>query len=241
MVSENLFEGELSEAVTIQNPLAEDMVYMRRTLIPSLLLVVGENKSREDIKIFELSNIYEKRDSILPDERLHLAGIIKKPHISFFEVKGIFEQLAKDLEITHLLFKPVDNGSSGAEIYIESEKIGDIEILDKEVIDFEIDFGSLIKYATAKKTFIPLAKYPPIIEDMTFIISDTVTVGEIINSIKKQSELIRNVSLFDRYKDTRTFRITYQHAEKNLTTADVAPVREKISKTLKETLHLQIK
>ncbi len=241
MVGENLFEGELSEAVTIQNPLTEDMVYMRKTLIPNLLQVIHENKTREEIKIFEIANIYRKQINSLPHEKLHLAGIMKKPNVSFFEVKGLFEQLAEDLGINGLKFKAIDNGSTGAEIYIHSERIGDIEILDAQVIDFEIDFGLLIEHATAKKTYEPLAKYPPIIEDMAFLLPDTVSIGEIIETIKAQNQLIKTVTLLDKYKDTRTFRITYQNPEKNLTSEDVTPVREKIEKVLKEKLQIQLK
>lgn len=61
MVSETLFEGPVSEAVTIQNPLSDDMVYMRRTLIPSLLQVMKENQDYDSIRIFELANVYEKK------------------------------------------------------------------------------------------------------------------------------------------------------------------------------------
>ena len=61
MVSEGLFEGPLEDAVEINNPLSEEFVYMRKTLVPSLLKVVSENKTRETIKIFEIANVYNKR------------------------------------------------------------------------------------------------------------------------------------------------------------------------------------
>ncbi len=241
LVSENLFEGELEDAVTVQNPLTEDMVYLRKTLVPSLLQVLHENKTREEIKIFEIANIYKKRIGNLPEEILHLAGIVKKPNVSFFEIKGLFEQLAKDLGINSLQFIPIENGSSGAELFIGQEKIGEIEMLDKHVIDFEVNFSIFTHHASNKKNYSPIPKYPPIIEDMSFILPNTVSLGEVIKLIKEQSTLIKQVELLDKYKDTRTFRITYQHPEKNLTTDDVAPVREKIERTLKEKLHVSLK
>jgi phenylalanyl-tRNA synthetase beta chain len=241
MVNENLFEGELSDAVTIKNPLNDEMVYMRRTLVPSLLLTIPENKTREQIKIFEIANVYHKRQKDLPDEKLHFAGVIKKPGVSFYEVKGLFEQLATDLGIHGLAFKPMTDGSTGAELFIASHKLGAIEILDSEAIDFEVDFGVIIQHATVKKTFTPLAKHPPIIEDMTFVLGENTSVGDVLGLIKQQSKLIREITLIDKYKDTRTFRLVYQDQEKNLMTEDVAPVREKIAKTLEQKLQVKQK
>ena len=76
---------------------------------------------------------------------------------------------------------------------------------------------------------------------MAFTIFDTVSLGEIQELIKKQSDLIKNVTLLDKYQNTRTFRITYQHPEKNLTVDDVKPIRESIMKTLENKLHVRLK
>jgi phenylalanyl-tRNA synthetase beta subunit len=54
MVSEGLFEGPLEEAVEINNPLSEEFVYMRKTLVPSLLKVVSENKNPKQLKFLKL-------------------------------------------------------------------------------------------------------------------------------------------------------------------------------------------
>ena len=78
------------DALKIANPLSVDLLYMRKTLVPSLLSVVKENKSTENIKIFELSNIYQKRPGSLPLEKLKFAGVVKGK-VSFFEIKGLIE------------------------------------------------------------------------------------------------------------------------------------------------------
>lgn len=66
MVSSDLLEGPTQEALTLQNPLTEDFVYMRKTLVPSLLKVISENKKHQEIKIFELAKVYLKRTTICP-------------------------------------------------------------------------------------------------------------------------------------------------------------------------------
>jgi phenylalanyl-tRNA synthetase beta chain len=239
MVSEILFEGPLEDAVTIQNPLTEDMVYMRKTLVPSLLQVIAKNKNYDTVQIFEIANIYEKQSNNLPDERIKFAGVIKKPKVSFYEVKGLLEQLLQDLGITDLTFKPLEN--DGASISISKDYLGDIEMLDSETINFELEFTVILKHATVKKVYKPISKYPAVIEDLAIIAAANIPTGDLMNEIKKQSDLIREVSLLDKYEDTRTFHVLYQSYQKNLTSDDVVPVRMKILNALKNKFNARLK
>ncbi len=240
-VSEELFEGTITDAIEIQNQLSSDWVYMRRTLIPSLLQVLRENKTFETIKIFELANVYEKNGEDLPTQTSTLAGVVKKKNVSFFEVKGIIEQLFLDLGIQKFKFSKRTAGGNGADVYIENVKIGEIEILDEEIVDFELDFSMIGKYATTKKVYRPIAKYPPIIEDMSLVISADIQTDKIIEEIKKQSKLIVSVTLLDIYQNTRTFHIIYQDKQRNLTGKEVGEIREKIIKTFKSKFKAEIR
>lgn len=239
MVAEELLEGPLNEAVILNNPLDEDHVYMRRTLVPSLLQVLQENKAYKTIKIFEIANIYEKNGKNLPTEERILAGIIKQQKVSFYDVKGIVEQLGSDLGI-EFTFK-VAKESVGADVYIGKEKIGTIEELDDEIVDFELSFEKIFFHATLRKKYTPLSKYPPIVEDLALEIDEDISTGEIIETIKKQSPLIKEVTLLDKYKMRKTFHIVYQSEEKNLTNEEVTIVRENILSSLQKTLNIKQK
>ena len=138
LVSEDMFQGPISDAVKLKNPLTEDMEYLRNSLVPSLLNVLDENKDRVEVKIFELANIYNKKAANLPEEKLMLAGLIKKRDANFFVLKGIVEQLLIDLGIKSYKFKEREEG--GAEITIGKDKLGYIEILNTDLIDFELEF-----------------------------------------------------------------------------------------------------
>src|SRR5205807_1690045 len=122
----------------------------------------------------------------------------------------------------------------GSKIFISNELIGTIELLDDDLINFEIDFAAFIKQATFKKAYHPLSKFPPIIEDIAIIAPHNVLTGDLIETVKKQSLLIREVSLLDKYQDSRTFHVVYQSYQKNLTTEEVGEIRKKILKVLKE-------
>jgi phenylalanyl-tRNA synthetase beta subunit len=68
-----------------------------------------------------------------------------------------------------------------------------------------------------------------------------VVAADIVSLITKQNNLIRDITLIDKYQDSRTYRITYQSYEKNLTNEDIKPIREKIIASLKSELHAKIK
>lgn len=241
MVSEELYDGPIEDAVEIANPLNEEFVYMRSSLVLSLLQVLVENKSRESVQIFEIANVYKKQPNNLPTETRMLTGVLKKPHASFYEVKGLIEQLCSDLNIRQLTFTPAEEITNGAHIIVANKSIGTIEILDESVVNFELNFDELITHANNKKVYTPLAKYPPVIEDISVILPDDVLTGEVIGEIYKQSRLINEVTLFDRYKNSRSFRIIYQDTDRNLTTEDVAPIRLKIIHMLEDTFAGKVK
>lgn len=240
MVSEDLFEGPLESAVKILNPLSQDHVYMRVTLIPSLLEVV-RNNYMENISIFEIANVYIKRNNDLPDEKPHFAAILKTPSKNiFFELKGVLELIFDDLGINTYSFKKRKEGGAGTDIYIENKQIGDIELLEENLVTFELDFKQLLKYATTKKVFKPIPEYPPIIEDIRLTIKKETEYKKIVDTIFSVSPLIISAEMIDEYEDKKTFRISYQDKNKNLSNEDIAPVKEKLEKILKENLHAKI-
>jgi phenylalanyl-tRNA synthetase beta chain len=227
-----MYEGPTDEAVEVSNPLTEDFVYMRNTLIPSLLKVVSENKTYEDIKIFEIANIYKKKTKGLPHEILTLSGIIKNKNASFYQAKGYIEQLFIDLGIKEFSFKKSGKGM-GSSVYIGKEYLGEIEVLDKGLIDFELNFDLILQKASLRREFKPFSKYPPVVEDLSFVSDDNISTDEIIGKIKAQSILITDASLTDSYGNSRTFHVVYQDPEKNLTKEETGKIREKIVASLK--------
>lgn len=236
MVGEDMLEIEPSDAVEIRNPLDQDHVLMRTTIVPSLLSATRENKNRENLRLFELANVYLKKSSSLPDEKLKLTAIIKQPKLSFLETKGIIEVLFEELGISHVEFKQTGSGTTGAGVYIKGEFLGEIEQLEPDLVDFEFDFETILKHVTLRKKYKPISKFPESVEDLRFEIDETVPYEKIVRTIKTQSSLIKNVSLLDVYKNKKTFRIIYQSHERNLTSEDLTDVREKIISALKKSL-----
>src|SRR3989338_3983934 len=211
MFSEDLLEVSTDDAVTIRNPLDSDHVYIKK------------QKNLPDEKL-KLAGIYKSSTSLVLD---------KNPKASFLDVKGIIEALLEDLGISAFEFKPTESGAFGAAIYIGKDSLGEIEQLEEDLIDFEFDFETILKYATLKKVYKPISKFPESIEDLRFEIDETIPYEKIVRNIREQSNLIKDVSLLDIFQNKKTFRIIYQSYEKNLTNEDLTNLREKITSVLK--------
>lgn len=238
LVSEDMLEVSEEDAVKIANPLGSDMAYLRTTLIPSLLQVVREGKNFENLKIFELANVYLKRKDNLPEEIAMLSGVIKKDNVQFSFVKGIIEGLFHELGIKRSQFKVSETAT--ADIFVSGNKIGEIEVLDRNIIDFELNFTALLKYVTLRKTFTPLPKFPEAYEDLRLVVESSIEFETIASTIKDSSKLVTSVRLLDTYEDKKTFRVTFQSKEKNLTSQDISEAREKILHSLKQELNAEI-
>jgi phenylalanyl-tRNA synthetase beta chain len=228
-----------NQTIKLKNPLDIDHIYMRSTLIPSLLQILDSNKTRQNLKIFELAKIYLKKSNDLPDEIQTLSGVYKGENSNFFNIKGLIEQLALDLGIKQLDFQLSNHKT--IKISVSKTPIGEITLLEKNLTTFELNFDLLASHATLNKTYTPLPKYPHIYEDLTLITPDNITSGMITQTIKKQSPLIKEVNLLYKFKDTRTFHITYQSKEKNLTNEEIEKIRTKILQVLKEKLSAYLK
>lgn len=240
LVSESMFMGPIENALKLKNPLTEDMKYLRNSLIPGLLEVINENKSYEKIHIFELSILFEKDRNNLPKERMFLGGAVKKYNVSFFEVKGVIEQVLNDIGVKNLKFKNKNDGF-GAIVSMGQTNIGFIEILNNNTIDFELDFDEILKHASIKKTYKPLAKFPPIIEDITFVLDESIPTDEISEEIKLQSFLISSVSLKDQYENSKTFHIIYQATDRSLTNKEISEIREQIINAIQRKFGAKVK
>ena len=200
------------KTLRVDNPVSREFEYLRPSLKINLRKALLENRVNfKDINLFELGKIYLGSSIDNAREPYFLSGISNVK--TYYEVKGLIEELFDELGAKNDISK-------------------NIQILDEGVF-FEIDYDDLIKKIAARKRFVPIPKYPPITEDLTITLKDKDRVGNVIEKIKNQSNLIRKIEVIDRYESNVTFHITYQSDKRNLTREDVEGVREKILKTLK--------
>lgn len=208
------------KSLRVDNPVSREFEYLRPTLKINLIKALRQNKpNSSQVNLFELGKTYlgKTLDNITEDYMLSAISNEK----NFFEIKGILERLFQELGIN---MNPAST----------------IEVLDEGVF-FELNFSQILVKAKPQKTFIPIPKYPPVIEDLAIVADENVKTGALLEEIKKQSSLITEVSLLDQFKNSRTFHIVYQHKERNLTIEEVGKIREKIIKALAEKFKAKVK
>lgn len=209
----------LEDHLKLQNPLTEDRVYLRRSLIPSLVEVIESNPLEKQLAVFELANVYHpEAKQKLPTEELHLTLVTLR---SYRETRGAVEALLRQFFIENL---EIDGKG---QLSIEKNKIGEVR-QEGELIAVDIIIAKLLPLVKKHPTYQPIAKTSFIAEDITLTLLESVAVGEVIKTIKNQSSLIEKVELIDQYQQNYTFAIKYHDPNKNLSNTDIEPVREKI-------------
>lgn len=251
---------DLEKCLQISNPLTKELEYMRTSLIPSLLQIIALNQDNFDrIKVFELANIYLKSPK-LPEEKPILIGAITGKD-KFLEIKGVVETLLEELGMNECLLEPLSgphahdfplwHQARTALISKNGELLGILGEVHSQILEnfgianpvaiFNLDMALLARFATSEKKYQPPPKYPPIIEDLAFVVPPQTPVGEIIQYIKQQNPLIQYIKLLDSFDQTRTFRIVYQHPERNLTDKEVREIRKRIIQSLGRKFALKLK
>ena len=204
----------------VDNPVSREFEYLRPTLKISLIKAFFQNKPNFTKKnLFELGKVYLGKNLDEAKEAYFLSGITNAKN--FFEVKGILERLFEELGV-------------------KDDPSNLIEILNEGVF-FEFNFSDILKRVNLQKKFIPLPKYPPIIEDLALLMHEKIKTIDIIEEIINHNSLIVDVSLLDQFEDSRTFHIVYQHKERNLTSEEVATIRSRILKALEEKFKAKLK
>lgn len=229
-------------ALKLKNPLGNDTEYLRTSLAPSLTEAVKQNKSIDaPFQLFEMANVYSPKKDSLPEEVMMVAGIFSKS--DFRVAKGIVENLLFELNISAEFVQGESQWfitNHHLSIKTGETKIGQFGVLKEELIYYELDVEKL-RGASRPKSFKPLSKYPPQVEDMSVVLPAGVIVGEVIQTIKKVDSKIDRVELTNLYEDTKTLRITYLDASKTLTDTDVSKIRARIIKALETKFGARIK
>jgi len=211
---------KLAEHLKIQNPLTDDRVYLRRSLIPSLQEVFTQNPLEKTLSVFEIASTYlpageagclHKKE--LPQQPLLLTLVSNK---NYREFKGDFMALLDQL-------------------FIKNWDINKyVKILDNNCYALEIEWAEILKRAKTHPNYQPLPKTNSIVEDLTFTLNPQVKVGELMAAISRVSQLITRVELKDIYGQNYTFTLEYIDPNGNLSAKQLLPIRQKVVKMVEE-------
>lgn len=221
MASDNIDSG-----IRIKNPITEDQVLMRASLLPSLLENLKSNllKKNEDVDIFEVAPVFLPGGK-LPHESWRLSLLMHSGRyarswnspaewVDFYDVKGVAEKLLDVLGVKDVEFRPgshrLMHPGKSADIWAGGRVAGslgalhpDISMdygLKREVLLLEADIDLLVESAGFGGSYKALPRFPETSRDIAFIVDEKHLYGEIISLIERLDEkLIERVELFDVY------------------------------------------
>lgn len=245
LVGENeaLMSGyPLNKHLKLQNPLKEENSYLRRSILPSLLSIKQNNKQNQHWQLFELAKLYHPQKNDLPKQEIYLSMLSQK---DFRQVKGDFELLLdrffvlknKEVELVleEIMAKNHAVYQQSAKLVIKKNQerilLGYLHIFDDQLVGIEVKLNNLLKVVNFHPNYQKANPHSAIIEQLTFTLNKQISVGELINHLKKVSLKIKDFSLLNIYQNNYTFEIIYQAKNKNLSKEDVEPIRQSVVAT----------
>lgn len=235
MVSEEiaLQTDSLETHLKLQNPLTDDRIYLRKSLVPSLNEILDQNSQVTDLTVFEIANVYLPKRNDLPEESLRLTIVSASSEsvsTHYQKVRGMLESLMAQFFVNTL--KVTQNSDLTGTIFaIENKKevqLGTSTILRGNRVAIELEFAKLLQIFKSHPTYQQIPKTAIVTEDMTFTLPKKIRVGEIMSLITESSALVTKVELKNIYNQNYAFAITYHDPKENLSSDDLKPVRKKI-------------
>jgi phenylalanyl-tRNA synthetase beta chain len=215
-----------AETIDIMNPINEDMVTLRPTLMYGLLSNIRDNFNRNitDLKIFEVSRTFTKAEELANEVvkvGIALCGReerdlwdAKPEAYDFYDLKGYVEGFLTDMGMTRYQLKRTENKSyhpgRAVDIFVGRDYIGSFGEIHPDVAEVmsiskervylaELELAKIVKYGKTKIKYEKIVKYPAVNRDLAILMDRDTLVGDMIGDIKKSSNLIESVSLFDIY------------------------------------------
>ncbi len=200
--------------------------------------------------------------------------------MDFFDLKGILEALLTELHIYDYRFEPAQhptyhpgkcariwiggehakqNGSGHVSGFYELGWMGEIhplirenfaELPDTPIVAAELELNALRSSAPEAFHIRPVPAFPPVLEDLAFVVDDTIPAGQVAELIQQTGgEMVSTVRLFDLYrgekigagKKSLAFSLTYQSDDRTLTDDAVAKLRNRIINRLEKEIGAQLR
>jgi len=203
----------------------------------------------DDIALFEQAHVYLPTGEHLPEERSRAGGIAQG---GFAFAKGTAEGLYAALGVEPS-FRPADDlpaagrGARTDEGWVASVRDPD---LPGEWGAFELDVDALVDRVPDLIVYEDVITYPPVRQDLAFVVSEEVTAGELVAAAREAAgPELREMSAFDVYrggqvepgKKSIAFSVTFQSSDRTLTDEDAAELRNRIVSALERAFGAQLR
>jgi phenylalanyl-tRNA synthetase beta chain len=207
----------------------------------------------------------------LPQEKLLLSIVLtgkrnqpnwsqKSEAVDFYDMKGLFDRIINYLGIEGLTYEAATSEGfhpgRTAELYLTSSegrrRIGRVGQLHpalqqqrdlEDTYALEVEMEPILAAATSEIAYKLLPRYPAIGRDLAVVVSQSVAVGQMENTIRQiASDLLESIQVFDIYTGERlgaakksvAFALVYRHPERTLLDDEVSELHGKVVQALEQ-------
>lgn len=255
------------EPCVLPNPMSVDKSVIRTSILPSLLNVNDYNKARnvKDIFLYEISKTYDREYN----EEAKVAMLIKGNYLmnewqqvyvkaDFYLLKGMVSNLLDYLGFKNrYTFVKEENpdlhpGMSAA-ILLDRQKIGVIgrvhpSLKKEEVYVCELSMKALYEAQIKPIKFKEASKYPEIVKDVAFVVSNEVDSEMVKNVIRRNGKrILDDVEVFDLYpnislgKKSIAYKLVFKDSTRTLEEEEVMEVFHGIIENVCSTFQAELR
>jgi len=232
-VSPNILQKlnfNLSDYIELDNPIAKDRPYLRRSILPNLLESLEKNIHEvNEVCLFEVGKVFkkeepgvrisEKSDELLPrqDTMLGVVFASKKEKIPFYEMSQVVIDLFAELNLEYSLQENSEinllHPARNAKVLVNDVEVGFVGELhpalqnnlgiESRTSVLELNLDKLLNVWVEKDNYKRLSQYPAVLRDVALLVDKKNSNLELLNTIKAVSDLIIEVELFDVFESDK--------------------------------------
>jgi phenylalanyl-tRNA synthetase beta chain len=215
--------GDPAAALTLANPISQDMAVMRTSLWPGLVKAMHYNQSRQQsrIRLFEIGRIFRGYGKEV-SQMMKIAGIVagsstpeqwgkKACGVDFYDLKSDCEALLAGLagiEAVPAQHPALHPGQTAAWVRA-GNRIGTIGALHPDLYNdldlkgpvylFELELAPLTQPPLPRHQ--PISKFPLVRRDLSFTLAVDIPIKKVMECVWRQApSALRDLQLFDVYQ-----------------------------------------
>ncbi|PYJ28916.1 MAG: phenylalanine--tRNA ligase subunit beta [Verrucomicrobia bacterium] len=253
-------------AIELRNPLSEDHVALRPSILVGLLEVLDRNirASAERVAIFEIGRTFippsgkeERHLGILLWGNVASAPNWRSPQsrsLDLFDLKGALECVVPSLSFRPGKFPglalPVDVFSGDQMIGFGGQLSAAKSDAPGTVLVAEVHADLLLMRDELATKFCEIEKFPAVTRDIAMIVPEEIPHEKILRAIEEPREpLLEGVELFDLFsggeigaaRKSLAYRLTYRERSRTLTNEEVTVAHAKIRERLRRDLGAELR
>jgi phenylalanyl-tRNA synthetase beta chain len=225
-------------ALELPEPLSSQQRVLRTNLTIGLIGAAQHNldAGNGDVALFEIAHVYLPPGPV-PEDRWRLGGIVQG---DYFRARGLVEVVFAALNI-----EPVFSRADLAHEFAVAATVQSGWVAtyapgagpDGEWSAFELDLAELFALVPERVTYRDVITYPPLRQDLAFVVDETVPAGDLIAAARAAAgDELRDARFLSDYrgdqipagKKSIAFSVSFQSAERTLSDDDAARLRAAI-------------